>query len=92
MRTQSALAERLGVAPDLLDALYHIDQHRARFTPAQLIAIRYAERVTTAAGDLDERLWSELQDHFADDAIVELTALIGFINYLNRFADALGLT
>jgi alkylhydroperoxidase family enzyme len=92
MRTQSALAERLGVAPDLLDALYHIDQHRDRFTPAQLVAIHYAERVTTAAGDLDAHLWGELQDHFADDAIVTLTALIGFINYLNRFADALGLT
>ncbi len=92
MRTQSALAERLGVGRDLLDALYHIDQHAAEFTPAQLVAIRYAERVTTAAGDIDARLWSDLQEQFADDAIVELTAVIGFINYLNRVADALGLT
>ena len=91
MRTQSALAERLGVAPDLLDALFHIDQHMARFTRTQFVALRYAEVVTTAAGDIDTRLWMEVQDHFADDAIVELTALIGFINYLNRFADALGL-
>jgi len=91
MRAQSALAERLGVAPELLDALHHIDQHAQQFTAAQLVAIRYAERVTTAAGDIDVRLWSELQDQFEDDAIVELTAVIGFINYLNRVADALGL-
>ena len=91
MRTQSALAERLGVAPELLDALFHLDEQRSRFTPTQFVALRYAEVVTTAAGDIDSRLWTEVQDHFTDDAIVELTALIGFINYLNRFAEALGL-
>lgn len=68
-----------------------IDHHQARFTPDQLVALRYAEIVTTSAGDIDTRLWLEVQDHFTDEAIVELTALIGFINYLNRFADALGL-
>jgi alkylhydroperoxidase family enzyme len=91
MRTQSALAERLGVAPDLLDALFHLDEQSARFTPAQLAAIRYAEIVTTAPADLPTALWLTVQDHFDDDAIVELTAVIGFINYLNRFADALAL-
>ncbi len=92
MRSQSALAERLGVGRDLLDAMYHIDANRDRFTPAQLVALRYCERVTTAANDIDAQLWSELQDHFDDDAIVELTTLIGYINALNRMADAFGLT
>ena len=92
MRTQSALAERLGVAHDLLAALYHIDQHRDQFTPAQLAAIQYAERLTTGADSIDARLWQTVQDAFADDAIVELTAIISFVNYLNRCADAFGLT
>lgn len=77
---------------DLLDALYHIDQHRARFTPAQLAAIQYAERLTTDAASIDARLWLTVQDHFADDAIVEMTAIISFVNYLNRCADAFGLS
>lgn len=92
MRAQSALAERLGVAPDLLDAMYRIDQHRERFTAAQLVAIRYCERVTTAAGDVDVALFSALRDAFDDAAIVEITTVIGLVNYLNRVADALGLT
>ncbi len=70
----------------------HIDQHRRHFTPAQLAALLYADRVTTSAEDVDTRLWMELQDHFSDDAIVEMTALIGFVNAMNRFAGALGLS
>lgn len=77
---------------DLLDALYHIDQHRDRFTSPQLAAIQYAERLTTDAGSIDARLWLAVQDYFADDAIVEMTAIISFVNYLNRCADAFGLT
>jgi len=89
---QVALEQRFAIPKDLSDALVHLDEHRARFTPAQYTAIRYAEMVTTSPTDVDARLWSEVQDHFTDAAIVELTALIGFINYLNRFADALGLS
>ena len=88
---QMALAKRFDLPKDLLDALVHLDENQARFTPAQYTAIRYAEMVTTSATDVDARLWSEMQSHFSDAAIVELTALIGFVNYLNRFADALGL-
>ena len=89
---QMALAKRFDIDKDLLDALVHLDEHQARFTPTEYIAIRYAEMVTTSATDIDARLWSEVQDHFSDVAIVELTALIVFINGLNHFADALGLT
>ncbi len=89
---QMALAKRFDIPKDLLDALVQLDAHQSRFTPAQYTAIRYAEMVTTSPTDIDARLWSEVQAHFSDVAIVELTALIGFINYLNRFADALGLS
>ncbi len=67
------------------------DPRSDRFTPAQQVALRYCERMTAGASEVDTTLFSELQDHYADDAIVEMTALIGFINALNRIADALGL-
>lgn len=89
---QMALAKRFSIPKELTDALLHIDEHRERFTDAEYTAIRYAEMVTTSPTDVDARLWSQVQDHFSDVAIVELTALIGFINYLNRFADALSLS
>lgn len=79
----------MGVDEALLDALYHIDAHRELFTDRELVAIHYAEIVTTSARDVDEELWDELQSYFDDGEIVELTTVIGLFNFFNRFADAL---
>lgn len=81
----------MGVDEALLDALYHIDEHRELFTDRELVAIHYAEIVTTSARDVDEELWDELQSYFDDGEIVELTTVIGLFNFFNRFADALKL-
>ena len=91
MAAHTALARQMGASEELLDALYHIDQYRHLFTERQLIAIRYAELVTTSARDIDEDVWGELQAHFDDGEIVELTSVIGLFNFFNRYADALKL-
>lgn len=81
----------MGIDEQLLDALYHIDQHRHLFSERQLVALRYAEIVTTSARDVDEELWDQVQSHFEDGEIVEITTVIGMFNFFNRFADALKL-
>lgn len=91
MAAHTALARQMGTSEALLDALYHIDQYRHMFTERQLIAIRYAEIMTTSARDVDEDVWDELQAHFDDGEIVELTSVIGLFNFFNRYADALKL-
>ncbi len=91
MNEHTALARQLGVSETLLDALYHIEQHRHLFTARELIALRYAEVVTTSALAVDEDLWDELQTNFDDGEIVEITTVIGLFNFFNRFADALKL-
>jgi len=83
------LARQLGVTEELLDALYRIDEHRHLFTERELVAIRYAEIMTTSARDVEEALWDELQMHFDDGQLVELTSVIGLFNFFNRYADAL---
>ncbi len=89
MAEHTALARQLGVSEALLDALYHIDQHRHLFTARELAALRFAEIMTTDARDVDEALWDELQSHFDDGQLVELATVIGLFNFFNRFADAL---
>ena len=89
MAAHTALARQLGVSEALLDALYHIDEHRHLFTEQELVALRFAEIMTTGARDVDEALWDELQAHFEDGEIVELATVIGLFNFFNRFADAL---
>jgi alkylhydroperoxidase family enzyme len=89
MSAHTALARQLGVTEELLDALYRIDEHRHLFTERELVAIRYAEIMTTSARDVEEALWDELQVHFDDGQLVELTSVIGLFNFFNRYADAL---
>ena len=91
MAAHTALARQMGASEELLDALYHIDQYRHLFTERQLIALPYAEIMTTSARDIDEDVWDELQGHFDDGEIVELTSVIGLFNFFNRYADALKL-
>lgn len=91
MAAHTALAKQLGVSEALLDALYHIDEHRSLFSERQLVALRLAEIMTTSARDVDEELWDTLQSHFDDGQLVELTVVIGLFNFFNRFADVLKL-
>ena len=91
MAAHTALARQMGTDESLLDALYHIDEHRDLFTERELVALRYAEIVTTSARSVDEELWDELPSYFDDGEIVELTSVIGLFNFFNRFADALKL-
>ena len=89
MAAHTALARQLGVSKALLDALYRIDEFRHLFTERELVALHFAEIMTTGARDVDESLWDELQAHFDDGEIVEIATVIGLFNFFNRFADAL---
>src|ERR1700736_380266 len=91
MSAHTALAKQLGVTEELLDALYHIDTHRHLFTERELAALRLAEIMTTSAQDVNEELWDELQAHFDDGELVEISSVIGLFNFFNRYADALQL-
>ncbi|MGH9487355.1 MAG: carboxymuconolactone decarboxylase family protein [Terriglobales bacterium] len=56
---------------------------------ATRVALRYAERMTSDANAVDEALYAELQRHFDEAQMVEITAVIGLFNYFNRFNNAL---
>lgn len=88
MAAHTALARQFGVTEELLDALYHIDAHRQLFTERELVALRFAEIMTTSARDVDEELWDELQTWFDDGELVEISSVIGLFNFFNRYADA----
>jgi alkylhydroperoxidase family enzyme len=83
------LAKQLGVSEELLDAMYHIDEHASLFTPAERAALTLAERMTTDPQGVDEETWALVRQHFDDGQIIELTAVIGLFNYFNRFNNAL---
>ncbi len=91
MEAHTALAGQFDVKPELLDAMYHIEEHEELFSDRELAAIRLAEVMTTSAKDVSEELWDSVQAYFDDGEIVEITSVIGLFNFFNRFADVLQL-
>lgn len=54
-------------------------------------AFAYAEAVTIKAYEISPDVMKTVKELFSDDELVELTAVIGLFNYINRFNDALGI-
>lgn len=60
------------------------------FSERERAALAYAEAVTDPARRVDDALFSRLRQHFTEQEIVELTALIAFQNMSSKFNAALG--
>ena len=87
-RTPQAI--EAGVTEELLD---HVDRAATYdgFTPAERVAIEYAERFCTDSKDIEDDLIARLQEHFDSGEIVELTFVIGKYLANGRFMQVLGL-
>lgn len=57
--------------------------------PKEVLAIEYAKATTEHAYSVSPELTKKMQEAFTDEEIVEITAVIGTFNFLNRFNDAL---
>ena len=60
------------------------------FDEREKAALHYAEAMTDSNRHSDPVLVARLQQHFSDDAIIELTALIAYQNLSSKFNAALG--
>ena len=45
--------------------------------------------LTLDARSLDDKLFDRLKEHYSEGEIVEISAMAGLFNYLNRVADSL---
>ncbi|NGX26756.1 MAG: hypothetical protein K940chlam6_00681 [Chlamydiae bacterium] len=54
-------------------------------------ALEYAEAMTDTTKQVSDELFARLKEHFSEDEIVELTALIAFQNMSSKFNSALGI-
>jgi len=61
------------------------------FSPAERVALEYAERVTYTDRQVDDALFAELKKHFTEAQIVELTAAIAMENFRSKFNPPLGI-
>lgn len=59
------------------------------FSRSEQLAIEYAERMTVPSMRVTDAFFSELKSVWSDADLVELTALIGFMNFWTKVIDAL---
>ena len=85
----SSHCDLVDIADIVADPLFVID-HTEALVPRERLAIAYTRAVMTDSNHIPEPLTRELRDHFTDPEMVELTFLIGYINMLNLFNNALG--
>jgi alkylhydroperoxidase family enzyme len=60
------------------------------FSPAERVALEYAERITYTDRQVDGALFTELKKHFTEAQIVELTAAVAMENFRSKFNPPLG--
>ena len=60
------------------------------FSPAERVALEYAERITYTDRQVDDALFAEVKKHFTEAQIVELTAAIALENFRSKFNPTLG--
>jgi AhpD family alkylhydroperoxidase len=78
---------RRGVSEDKLWALEDW-RASALFDQRERVALDFAEAITRSDREVDDQMMVELRQHFDDDAIIELCALIAFQNMSSKFNSA----
>ena len=81
------LVDIAGIVDDPLGVIGQADA----LVPRERVAIAYTRAVMADSNHLPDPLARELHEQFTDAEIVELTFLIGYINMLNLFNNALGI-
>jgi alkylhydroperoxidase family enzyme len=89
MASHTVLARRYGATDEVLETLDDLD--RCPLPAREKSALRFAEKMARDAHALDGSDVELLRADFTDEQIVEIACVIGLFNYLNRFAEAMGL-
>ena len=59
------------------------------YSEAERVALEYADAMTITGRDVSDELFERVRRHYADDALVELTAVIAWENSSSKFNRAM---
>jgi alkylhydroperoxidase family enzyme len=74
---------------DIVQDPLHVIEHTESLAPRERLGIEYTRAVMADSNAIPESLMRQVHEHFTDAELVELTFLIGYINMLNLFNNAL---
>ena len=78
----------MGISEEKLTALADYDDS-SLFDEKEKAALRYADAMTLSDTDVSDEQFEALRQHFSDDALVELTAVIAWENASAKFNRAM---
>lgn len=84
----SHVAQQRGSEEEKLAALYDFETSEL-FTDAERAALRVAHGAGCVPNAVTDREMSELREHFSDDEVIELVAVMANFGFLNRWNDTL---
>jgi uncharacterized peroxidase-related enzyme len=87
LASHTALSRKHGATDPQLSAL-EAGQFE-EFEPGWRAALAFADAMTPTGGDVTDEIYAELARWWTPPQIIEITSVIGFFNYFNRFAEAL---
>jgi uncharacterized peroxidase-related enzyme len=85
--SHTASAKRTGATDEQIGRL--LDFESGPFDEKEKAALRYGLQVTRDANGVSDELFADLARHFDEGEIVEMTCVLGFFAYFNRFNEAL---
>ena len=82
------MGSELGVSDEKIDALAEYSTSPL-YDDTERLALEYADAMTITGREVSDELFARLRESFDEDAIVELTATIGWENASSKFNRAL---
>lgn len=84
----SASAARLGVSPDKAAAVFDFETSN-HYSDAERAALRLARDAAVIPNATTPAHFAELRNHFSDEEIVEIVAVVSLFGWLNRWNDTM---
>lgn len=62
------------------------------YTPAEKAAFAFAQAAASVPNGVDDAVGAALKEHWSDDEIVDILAVVSLFGFLNRWNDSMGTT
>lgn len=82
-------SQRFGSSDERLNDVWNYAES-PHFTDAEKAALRFAHAAAVVPNDVTDEIGKELREHWEEDDIVEIMAVIALFGYLNRWNDSMG--
>ena len=82
-------SERFGSTEERLNDVWNY-ANSPHFSDAEKAALDFAYAAARVPNEVDDDIAAKLHEHWEDDDIVEITAVVALFGYLNRWNDSMG--